>query len=130
VEALLDGVESMLGHPRGKLVLGGFSQGAMLSLDIALRSSRALAGVVLLSGTHIASEEWAGRLESRRGLPVFMSHGQADALLPFSISERLRDALAAHGMEVEWMPFRGGHEIPESVIEGASAFLRRVLSPA
>jgi phospholipase/carboxylesterase len=128
VNELLDDVERTLQPPAQKLVLGGFSQGAMLSLDVALRAPRTLAGLVIMSGTHIAAHEWAPRLESRRGLPLFMSHGEGDDVLPFSVSEGLRDTLAAHGMPVEWVPFRGGHGIPPIVVNRVGAFLGRVLT--
>jgi phospholipase/carboxylesterase len=128
IDALLDEVERTLRPPPGKLVLGGFSQGAMVALDVALHSPRALAGLVLLSGTIIAAGEWATRYETRRGLPVLMSHGQQDEILPFAISEELRDLLASHGIPVEWVPFRGGHGIPPGVISAVSAFLNRVLA--
>jgi phospholipase/carboxylesterase len=128
VLALLGEIEVLLGPAPGKTVLGGFSQGAMLALDVALHSSQALAGLVFLSGTHIAAREWATRLEARRGLPVFMSHGRGDELLPFGISEGLRDELTAHGLGVEWVPFQGGHGIPPGVVDAAGAFLSRVLA--
>jgi len=128
VLALLAEVDSALRPPPGKLVLGGFSQGAMLSLDVALHSAAPLAGLVLMSGTHIAGREWAPRFESRRGLPVFMSHGQIDEILPFAVSEQLRATLVAHGMTVDWVPFRGGHGIPGPVVDGVGAFLQRTLS--
>jgi phospholipase/carboxylesterase len=127
VGALLDEVERLLAPAPGKVVLGGFSQGAMLALDAALRSIRPLAGLVLMSGTHIAANEWAPRLAARRGLPVFMSHGQTDELLPFAIAEGLKNTLAEHGLPVKWVPFRGGHGIPPDVVDGVSAFLSRVL---
>jgi len=127
VDALLDDVERTLKPAPGKLVLGGFSQGAMLALDTALRSTRPLAGLVLLSGTHIAANEWASRFDARRGLPVFMSHGQSDELLPFAIAERLKNTLAERGLPVEWAPFRAGHGIPPGVVDALGAFLRRVL---
>jgi phospholipase/carboxylesterase len=127
VTAMLEEAVSTL-QP-SKLVLGGFSQGAMLSLDVALGSSVDLVGLALLSGTHIAAKEWAGHLASgaRRQLPVFMSHGREDALLPFTTAERLRDVLMAAGLEVTWLPFRGGHGIPPEVVEGLGAFLSRSL---
>jgi phospholipase/carboxylesterase len=127
VDAMLDDVERTLRPPPGKIVLGGFSQGAMLALDTALRSTRALAGVVLLSGTHVAADEWAACYPARRGLPVFMSHGQADEILPFAVSEGLRDVLIAHGLPVDWVPFRGGHAIPPAVIDGVGTFLRKTI---
>ncbi len=125
---LLDTVEHELAPAPGKLVLGGFSQGAMLSLDVALRSSRAFAGLLLLSGTHIAAQEWARLLPSRAGLPVFLSHGESDEVLPFDVALALKDTLLAAGLGVEWSPFRGGHGIPPKVVGGALAFLRRVLA--
>jgi phospholipase/carboxylesterase len=131
VDGLLDDVVKVLGPPPGKMVLGGFSQGAMLALDVALRGERPLAGLVLLSGTHIAAKEWAVYLDagSRRGLPVFMSHGKQDPLLPFETAETLQAELIASGMEVEWHPFQGGHGIPPESpgsVGSLGAFLSRV----
>jgi phospholipase/carboxylesterase len=128
VLATLDEIVRTLQPAPGKLVLGGFSQGGMLALDVALHSPAALAGLVLLSCTHIAADEWAPRLDARRGLPVFMSHGRVDEMLSFAVAEGLRDTLGAHGLPVEWVPFHGGHGIPPAVADGAGAFLSRVLA--
>ena len=126
VDAVISFVDTSLSPP--KIVLGGFSQGAMVALDTALHSSRPLAGLVLLSGTHIAANDWAPRLEGRRGLPVFMSHGREDPILPFDVSEGLRGTLVDAGLSVDWVEFRGGHAIPEPVLQGVGAFLNRVLA--
>jgi len=127
-DAVLTFVETSLSPRPPKVVLGGFSQGAMVALDVALHSSLPLAGLLLMSGTHVAAHEWAPRLEARRGLPVFMSHGREDPILPFDVSEKLRDTLVAAGLPVDWVEFAGGHGIPEPVIQGAAAFLGRVLA--
>jgi phospholipase/carboxylesterase len=128
VLAMLDEMARTLQPQPGKLVLGGFSQGGMLALDVALHSPAALAGLVVLSGTHIAAAEWESRLDARRGLPVFMSHGRVDEMLPFAVAEGLRDTLCAHGLPVEWVPFQGGHGIPAVVADGVGAFLLRALA--
>ncbi len=125
VDAFLDEATELL-RP-SKLVLGGFSQGAMLSLDVALRGERALAGLALLSGTILAEREWKELYGKRKGLPVFQSHGQSDAILPFSIAERLTKELTAAGLAARFVPFRGGHEIPPPVIDGLSSFFTDVL---
>jgi phospholipase/carboxylesterase len=109
-------------------VLGGFSQGAMLSLDVALRTSRPLAGLVLMSSTLIAAGEWTPLFPTRRGLSVLESHGRDDPLLPFALAELLRDLLRHAGLEITWVPFRGGHAIPDVVLDALSAFLRAVLT--
>jgi phospholipase/carboxylesterase len=107
-----------------QLVLGGFSQGAMLALDVALHRAAPPAGLILMSGTLIAESEWQPRMTSLAGVPVMLSHGRQDGLLPFSAAEVLRDRLTAGGARVDWQPFAGGHEIPRTVIAAADQLLR------
>jgi phospholipase/carboxylesterase len=113
--------------PAAAMVLGGFSQGAMLATDVAARSEVPLAGLVLLSGTLIAEKEWVPLLPRRRGLEVFQSHGSADPLLPYAGATRLRDRLIEAGCEVRFVPFPGGHEIPRSVLALLPQFLAETL---
>ncbi len=127
-----------------RLVLGGFSQGAMLALDVALhyfyatgvagpRSATGVAGpratkpaaLLLMSGTLLAEAEWGPRMAALAGVPVVLSHGKADQLLPFEIAELLRDRLSDAGAVVEWVPFVGGHEIPRAVLGAAATLLAR-----
>jgi phospholipase/carboxylesterase len=118
-----------LSVPSQALVLGGFSQGAMLSTDLVLHSSIPFAGLALLSSTLIAKQEWLTRLPNRQGLQVFQSHGTDDPILAFSMAQQLRDHIQTAGLPVSWVEFRGGHEIPIQVLDGLSAFLQTVLYP-
>jgi phospholipase/carboxylesterase len=129
VVELLGRLDAEIGAPHGGLVLGGFSQGAMLALDVALRTSTPLAGLVLMSGTLLAEDEWLPRMPARAGLRILQSHGRDDPLLPFAIAERLRDALCEARLAVEWVTFPGGHGIAPNVIERAGAFLSAVVEP-
>lgn len=124
VLAMLEEGRAALG---GEWVLGGFSQGAMLSCDVALRSEVDLKGLVLMSAGYVDAERWKGLMPSRAGLPFFQSHGESDALLGYSAAEALRDDLTAAGLKPSWVGFRGGHEIPMKVLEGVGTFLRGVL---
>ena len=63
------------------LVLGGFSQGAMLACNLVLRSEIPLAGLVVLSGSIISRESWVTAIPNRKGLAVFQSHGTDDPTL-------------------------------------------------
>lgn len=125
VEALLTQVASRYRVPRARIALVGFSQGAMLALDTLLHASEPVGCVGLLSGTFIAEQEWLPRMAKHHTVPVFMSHGAYDPLLPFRLSEALRDKLRAHGYEVTWREFAGGHEIPPQVLDALDAFLGR-----
>ncbi len=125
VIALLDDVERLLGVGGERIVLGGFSQGAMLACDVTLRTERPLAGLAMMSGTLLAASEWTPRMAARRGMHALMSHGTLDPLLPFAASEQLRDLLVGAGWHVDFVPFRDGHTIPPDVIEHLGALITR-----
>lgn len=108
-----------------KTVIGGFSQGAMLSCDAVLHTDYPFAGLVQLSGNLLAQSVWGPLMSTRKGLPVFQSHGTLDDILPHIGAERLRDALTQSSLVVEWQSFRGGHEIPESVLQRLSGFIMK-----
>ncbi len=95
-------------------VAGGFSQGGMLTCDTLLRSGFGVDAMALFSASRIAFDEQEPLYAKRPfvGLPVVVSHGQADPDLAFSAGEALRDALTAGGADVTWVPFAEGHEIP------------------
>lgn len=128
VDAMLDELTRELEVPSDRLVLGGFSQGAMLALDLALHSSRPLAGLILLSATFLNRDVWQPLMAARVSVPVFQTHGLQDPLLGFDIAVELRDALRAAGSKVEWVEFRGGHELPHAVLDGVGRFIRTVVS--
>lgn len=129
--ALLDDLlDKLAAESPQRLILGGFSQGAMLALDVALHRAAPVAGLALMSGTHLNAKAWGERLERVKGVPVFMSHGRGDPLLPFAISRGLRDTLAAAGADVDWVEFGGGHEIPRPALAGLSRLIKRVAAGA
>ncbi|WP_224361134.1 alpha/beta hydrolase [Hyalangium versicolor] len=109
--------------PYGRIVLGGFSQGSMVTTDVALRLEESPAGLCILSGTLIAREEWKARASSRQSLPVFQGHGRYDDILPFQAAERLHELLKEAGLPVEFVPFDGPHTIAPEELEKLAAFL-------
>jgi phospholipase/carboxylesterase len=126
--AFLKEVEHSFGADPRKTILGGFSQGAMLSCDVMLHSDRSYAGLVQLSGNVLAQPLWGPLMPKRKGLPVFQSHGMQDELLPYVGAERLRDILMHAGLSVEWHSFRGGHEIPRSVLQRLGPFITKAVT--
>jgi phospholipase/carboxylesterase len=105
------------------LCIAGFSQGAMLALDVALDASPPVDRVAALSGVLLA-DSVAGLRTARANRPVvFVSHGRSDPRLPFRAGERAKDLLQRHGFNVSFHPFDGGHEIPPEVVNALRAFL-------
>lgn len=125
VREMLEVVHERLGGP---IVLGGFSQGAMLSCDVALHDPLPLAGLALMSAALIARRQWAPRAASRAGLRVMQSHGSDDPLLPFASAQALRELLMAGGLSVDWVPFRGGHTIPDAALARLGALVTGVVA--
>lgn len=109
--------------PLNRIVLGGFSQGAMLATDVALRLEEAPAGLAILSGALIARPEWTQRAARRKGLPVFQTHGTEDSVLPYVVAEQLHALLQEAGLKVEFLPFRGPHTIAPEALVRLSQFL-------
>jgi len=102
-------------HPGLPFILAGFSQGGMLACDALLHEDLQPQGLILLSSSRIAIDEWRPRLGRVRGLPVLVAHGTQDRDLAFAAGEALRDELSDAGAQVTWVPFEGGHEIPFTV---------------
>ncbi len=105
------------------LFLIGFSQGAMLSVDLALTGKEPLDRVAVLSGALLVDA--AAQLSApRRVRPaIFISHGRQDQRLPFAGGERMKIELEQHGFVVTFRPFDGGHAIPPGVVSELSLFL-------
>ena len=113
--------------PVGRLVLAGFSQGAMLCTDVALHLEESVGGLCLASGSLIAEQEWVPLIQTHAPLDVLMSHGRQDPILPFAGSEALRDLFMDHGHRVEFHAFSGGHTVPWPFL---SAFAQRLAALA
>lgn len=112
-------------------VLGGFSQGAMVSTDITLRHGFRPALLTLFSGTLLCRDDWTRLAGEHPGCPVFQSHGTADMVLPFGAAELLREMLRNTGFDVSFMDFPGPHTIPmEALTDVGRRIVRQVVSSA
>ena len=126
VVQMLEAMQEALGVPDEQLIVGGFSQGSMAACNAVFARNLTPGGLVILSGTPVNLAAWKSGMASRREVPVFQSHGLQDPLLSFGAAEQLRDEMREAGLATEWVPFRGGHEIPMPVLEGLGRFLSTI----
>jgi phospholipase/carboxylesterase len=105
------------------VMLAGFSQGAMLSLDVALAGDPAVDRVAALSGLLLADSLPALARPAATRPAVFASHGRQDPVLPFEGGVHAKVLLERHGFAVTWRPFQGGHEIPAAIVADLATFL-------
>lgn len=110
-------------HPRLPVAVIAFSQGGMLACDAVVHDVVRLDALALLSSSRIDLANWRRGADRLRGLPVLVSHGEADDDLAFAAGERLRDFCIAAGALVTWVPFAEGHSIPLVVWRAIRRFL-------
>jgi phospholipase/carboxylesterase len=100
------------GFPTDQTVLGGFSQGCLMSIEVGLRYPHRLAGIVGLSGyVHDPDkliEELSPVAFQQR---LLVTHGTLDPVVPFAVSREQINILKAAGLHIEWREFVKGHTI-------------------
>ncbi|TGL62637.1 alpha/beta hydrolase [Leptospira jelokensis] len=112
-----------LGVPWSQLILGGFSQGAMLATDITLRNEQNSKGLMILSGALVNEALWKDLAPKKTNLRFFQSHGEFDPILGYANAKKLEKLLRNSGLLGEFIAFPGGHEIPAPVVQGISRYL-------
>jgi len=119
-----------------KMIFGGFSQGSMLSVDLALRSQKLRCdGLILWSGALICESLWKESY-SKRGsddssqpsIPCFQTHGREDSILPIGTGRALNGFLQSLSFEIQYHEFQGPHTIPAIGITGAAQLIDTVAS--
>jgi predicted esterase len=125
VEALLN-EEIASGTASNRIVLGGFSQGAAMSLYTGLQFPHRLAGIAALSGYLPWSkpvEQFGPAIAAggNKDTPVLMLHGEADQVVRLQFGERSHKAIqTARGKDnLQWKTYRGmGHHSCEEEMAG------------
>jgi len=131
ISAIASLVEYLLSLGAEKIILGGFSQGGMVSLWAALKvGMKHVNGLWLLStqGVELASIEkkFSHEMNPNETCAVLQSHGEQDPILQFSGAQRLSSLLKNVFAQYTWIPFTGGHEIPTQVLQKMSQELKKI----
>lgn len=109
--------------PWSNLILGGFSQGAMLATELFLTAPETPKGLVIMSGTLIDQPRWSELAKNRKGARFFQSHGSADPILGHKQAQQLETALTQAGMVGRLDSFKGGHEIPIHILQKIGSYI-------
>jgi phospholipase/carboxylesterase len=124
----LDSTLDEAGIPPERTVLGGFSQGTVMSYALGLGASRPRpAGILAMSGFIPTVEGFELDLESRSGLPVSISHGTYDPVIGVEFGRDARDRLDAAGLTVAYREDPVAHQISPAALAQARAVLEHAL---
>ena len=122
--AQLESVLSEHGVGWDRTVLGGFSQGAVMSYALALGAGRPRpAAVLAFSGFLPSVEGFDLALADRAGLPVSISHGALDPVISVDFARDARERLTAAGLDVRYREDPVGHTIAPAALAQARAVI-------
>jgi phospholipase/carboxylesterase len=108
--ALLDDLRGK--YPPGQTILGGFSQGCLMTVDVGLRYPHKLAGLVGISGWVFEIETLLKEISPMaREQRLLLTHGQFDPLIPFAEVRKQAQQLKTEGFDVQWNEFPKDHTI-------------------
>jgi phospholipase/carboxylesterase len=100
-----------LGLDWDRTVIGGFSQGGVMSYAVGLGAGRPRpAGILAMSCFVPTVEGWEPDLEGRRGLPVIHVHGERDPVITVDFGRAARDLLAP-SLDMDYREFPGAHHV-------------------
>jgi phospholipase/carboxylesterase len=117
------------GATQGNVVLGGFSQGAGVTLRYGLLRPESFAGLVVLSGFFRDAETVRPSLPAERTQPIFMAHGVQDPMVAIDSAHQTRDFLLETGYAPEYHEYDMPHTITEEEISDLSSWLHKTLPP-
>ena len=124
---LIDELVARYPTPPGKLIISGFSQGGLMSIDVGYRTAQPLAAIVVMSGA--IAEADAPDFEAKKDVPVLIVHGTEDDMIPVLNARRARRLLEEHGIEPEYHELAMGHHVtPESMDIVRNFMAARLLS--
>jgi predicted esterase len=129
--AVLDSLVARIetaGVPRTRIVLLGFSQGACLSAEYAIRHASRFGGVVLFSGGAIGPPGTTWNYDGRfDGTPVFLGCSDRDSHVPLARVNETADVFGRMGAAVTKRIYPGmGHLVNEDEIIAARGLLDAV----
>ena len=120
-------IESYQLDPK-RVYLMGFSQGAIMSLILALTQPAKLAGVVSMSG-RLSSDLSELRIspETLRDFPLFMAHGTDDAVIPIRDGRAAHEQLSKLPLDLTYHEYPMGHQVSIESLTDITAWLKKRL---
>jgi phospholipase/carboxylesterase len=126
---LTDWLDSFLeshGVPPERAVLGGFSQGAVMSYALALGPERPRpAAILAFSGFIPTVEGFELDLSKAEGLPVAIGHGEYDPIIGVEWGRDARERLEAAGARLTYRESPMPHAIDPGYLRELSGWVER-----
>jgi len=127
IDALIDN-EIQNGIVSHNIILAGFSQGGVMALQVGIRHTSQLGGIIALSCYLPLADQFVDEAESVNAtIPIYMSHGSQDLVIPISRAVTSKEKLLAANYPVEWYEYPMAHSVCMEEIEDISHWLLRFM---
>jgi len=127
----LDGLLAEQGIAHDRVVLGGFSQGSVMSYAVGLGAGRPRpAAIMALSGFIPEVEGFQLDLSGAAGLPVAIGHGTHDPVIAVEFGREARGRLVEAGAEVTYRESPMPHTIDPGFLRELSGWLGQAVASA
>lgn len=124
----LNSVSERTALPLDRIVLGGFSQGAVMACSLGLGRGRPPpAGLIMLSGFLPRVQGFDLEPAAARGLPIAIGHGLYDPVIGVEFGHEARRRLEAADAEVLYQESPMPHSIDPAFIDALAPWLQGVL---
>jgi phospholipase/carboxylesterase len=111
-----------------KIILCGFSMGAMMSYVVALHEPELVNGVMALSGLIPGSTIKSGyELDKLEKKHFFIAHGVHDSVIPVSFGRKARDILTGASADVTYREYEMDHQISEETLNDMIKWIANLL---
>lgn len=98
------------GHKPSDIAVSGFSQGCLMSMELALHYPERFAAIVGISG-YVHEPETTELAPVAKDQRILMTHGTQDPLIPIEAVRKQVAVLQGRGIQIEWREFVKAHTI-------------------
>jgi len=113
-----------LAVPVVRVVVGGFSQGGIMSLSLLLTRPELMAAALVMHSRLLPEvAPLMAPVEALRGRRLWVSHGTTDPVMPLASAHSIRDHVRDLPIELSYAEFPGGHEIRPAELTAAMTWL-------
>ncbi|MEO0442350.1 MAG: dienelactone hydrolase family protein [Pseudomonadota bacterium] len=93
-----------------RIIIAGFSQGGAVGYELALNYPKPLAGLIALS-TYFATKDTVEYHSANKKLPIFIGHGQFDAIVPETLGTQANALLTEKGYKTDYHSYPMDHSV-------------------
>lgn len=127
LEEALSDISQRTGLPLNKIAIFGFSQGAIMTIGLALKSKLLLQKYVAASGRTLPEFKEVSEkspLENYKERKIFVVHGEFDSKLPISHAKNTEKVLSEAQLNLKYKEYKADHTVPQEVVSDVKAWLK------